>query len=355
MPTSPAPDLPSGFQVAPTGPRLLAGLVESGPVILLATVSLLFAFALDGRQAAAAASALLAVGWLLLVWSQRARRAAGPGMRLDSLQIVRITDGCPLGWGRVLLRGTVLAGLSITVVGGIALVIAMSRHPARRGWHDRAAGAVVIRERAKVAASSQRLIRTPSLTVVGAGAAADPGDRLLRGVRGPGVSGGIPTPAAASAGAAISAISVDLADPPESSFETLQMESIPGLSVDISPPLDQLPAVTTEWWLRLDDGREVGIDGLLLLGRNPHPRVGEEDATLVRLPDRARTVSKCHLSVASRGRGLVVMDRGSTNGTTVISPDGARWTCPPGDQIEIACGSHIYFGDRWAEVRHRDA
>ena len=90
---------------------------------------------------------VVALGWAALVWAQRATRAAGPGMRLDSLQVVGLSDGRPLGWGRVLLRWLVFAGLTVTVVGLIAMLIVLTRHPRRQGWHDLAANAVVIKER----------------------------------------------------------------------------------------------------------------------------------------------------------------------------------------------------------------
>ena len=50
----------------------------------------------------------------------------------------------------------------------------------------------------------------------------------------------------------------------------------------------------------LDDGRRITVDGLVLLGRNPQPQPGEEDAQLIKLADETRTVSKSHLAI---GRG----------------------------------------------------
>jgi hypothetical protein len=46
-----------------------------------------------------------------------------------------------------------------------------------------------------------------------------------------------------------------------------------------------------------------------------------------------------------------VMDRGSTNGTTVTAPDGGQRPCPPGDLIDVPPGSVISFGDHWLEVQ----
>jgi uncharacterized RDD family membrane protein YckC len=139
--------LPPGVFAGATGPRLLAALVEVGPVWLLVGLALLFAFVLDGSVLVVVLCLVLALAWAILVWAQRAQRAAGPGMRLDSLQVVGLSDGRPLGWGRVLVRWLVFAGLTITVVGLVAMLVVLSRHPRRQGWHDLAANAVVIKER----------------------------------------------------------------------------------------------------------------------------------------------------------------------------------------------------------------
>ena len=139
--------LPPGVVAGATGPRLLAALVEVGPVWLLVGLALLFAFVLNGSVLVVVLCLVVALGWAILVWAQRARRAAGPGMRLDSLQVVGLSDGRPLGWARVLVRWLVFAGLTVTVVGLVAMLIVMTRHPRRQGWHDLAANAVVIKER----------------------------------------------------------------------------------------------------------------------------------------------------------------------------------------------------------------
>jgi len=110
------------------------------------------------------------------------------------------------------------------------------------------------------------------------------------------------------------------------------------------------PVVLAEWMLRLDDGRNVAVEGLVLLGRNPQPRVGEEDATLIKVSDETRTVSKSHLAVGVDVTGLYVMDRGSTNGTMVTAPDGGQRPCPPGDLVDVPGGSVVSFGDHWLEV-----
>ena len=100
------------------------------------------------------------------------------------------------------------------------------------------------------------------------------------------------------------------------------------------------PSSATSWRAVLDDGREIAIDGLVLLGRNPQARPGEEHATLIKVADTTRTVSKSHLEISLDPRGLHVVDRGSTNGSTVTSVSGVTRRCAPGEPIAGRAGQH---------------
>lgn len=328
--------LPHGVHVGATGPRLLAALVEVGPTWLLLGLAVLFGVALD-RVLIAGLSGVLALAWAIIVWTQRAAKAAGPGMRLDGLQIVGFHDGRPIGWGRVLVRWLVFAGLTVTVVGLIAMLVVMMRHPRRQGWHDRAADAVVIMERPLAPPRhKQPAIRThptPARTTTASPA-------------------GPPTPTAPTPTAPVTTAPHPTAPPVASAPSPAPTATLSPASPAVDDAGDQpSDASDLEWWLRLDDGRDVGVDRLVLLGRNPQPRVGEEDATLIKVSDEGRTVSKSHLAVGVDAGGLYVMDRGSTNGTTVTAPDGGQRPCPPGDLIDVTAGSMISFGDHWLEVR----
>ena len=105
------------------------------------------------------------------------------------------------------------------------------------------------------------------------------------------------------------------------------------------------------WVAVLDDGRQLMIDRLVLLGRNPRPQPGEEDAQLVKIADETRTVSKLHLAIGIDPAGLYIVDRGSTNGSTVTSPGGASKRCQPGEVIYVDAGSIVSMGDHWLEIR----
>ena len=364
--------LPPGVIAGATGPRLLAALVEVGPVWLLGALALLFAFVLNGSILVVVLCLVVALGWAILVWAQRARRAAGPGMRLDSLQVVGLSDGRPLGWARVLVRWLVFAGLTITVVGLVAMLIVMARHPRRQGWHDLAANAVVIKERPLAPPRPKSAVARKAPVKSTASAATTPKPAAKK----PAGSSAATAPAAGKG--TTKTASVSPVEPTESE-ETVIVAATgtadadagsdeatartkPPSEADSSPaasaaePEDASesgePEILTEWMLRLDDGRKVAVDGLVLLGRNPQPRVGEEDATLIKVSDDTRTVSKSHLAVGVDVSGLYVMDRGSTNGTMITAPDGGQRPCPPGDLVDVPGGSVISFGDHWLEV-HR--
>jgi hypothetical protein len=49
------------------------------------------------------------------------------------------------------------------------------------------------------------------------------------------------------------------------------------------------------------------VDRLVLLGRNPQARPGEEHATLIKIADTTRTVSKSHLELGLNAAGLYVV------------------------------------------------
>jgi uncharacterized RDD family membrane protein YckC len=109
----------------------------------------------------------------------------------------------------------------------------------------------------------------------------------------------------------------------------------------------------TGWLAVLDDGREIPVNGLVLLGRNPQPQPGEEDAQLIKIADDTRTVSKSHLAIATDADGAFVVDRGSTNGSTVTASSGVSTRCQVGERVRVAEGSIVSIGDHWLEIRHR--
>jgi RDD family protein/FHA domain-containing protein len=362
-PTAAKPDrvtgLPPGVSVAPLGRRLVAQLVDAVVPAVLGLVA--YAVGDDGPGASAASviAVLLIIAWCLLVWWMFATRAAGPGMRLVKLQLVGFTNGRPIGWGRFLVRSLVLALLTASVVGLLVMLVFLLRHPRHQGWHDLTANSVVIVERplaprsrpAAVASSAGTPGQEPAPSKVAAGAGAA------------GVAGRDPLPTAVPASAlpmAPSGAEVGVAPlapgrvaagevpppatrtapAPESAEETTQPGAVPATA-----------GTTPTWVAVLDDGREVPVRGLVLLGRNPQPRPGEEGAELIKVADESRTVSKSHLALDVDAGGLFVVDRGSTNGSTVTTADGRVSRCVPGDAVRADEGSVVSMGDHWLTLR----
>jgi hypothetical protein len=110
------------------------------------------------------------------------------------------------------------------------------------------------------------------------------------------------------------------------------------------------PEYIQDWSILLDDGRRIALDGLVLLGRNPQPKAGEEDAQLIKIADETRTVSKSHLAVGVDGDGVYVVDRGSTNGSTVSTTNGLSTRCKAGELVRVGEGAIVSIGDHWLEI-----
>jgi uncharacterized RDD family membrane protein YckC len=123
----------------------------------------------------------------------------------------------------------------------------------------------------------------------------------------------------------------------------------PSIAVPESARADGQPG----WLVVLDDGREIDITGLVLLGRNPHAQPGEEDAQLIKIADETRTVSKSHLAIATDSDGAFVVDRGSTNGSTVTTSGGVSTKCRMGERVRVGEGSIVSIGDHYLEIRRR--
>lgn len=118
-----------------------------------------------------------------------------------------------------------------------------------------------------------------------------------------------------------------------------------------SRPDAPVPMTSPSATLRLWDDRRVTITGVMLVGRNPAPRVGEPaPERLLTVPDAGRSVSKTHLAVGVDAAGVWVRDRHSTNGTVVTLPDGQQIICAGDQEVRIPAGSSVAFGDCWFAV-----
>jgi len=115
----------------------------------------------------------------------------------------------------------------------------------------------------------------------------------------------------------------------------------------------KLPAGAHVLRLSFDTGERVDVAGDGLVGRSPSAEDGV--AHVVPVDDPARSISKTHLAFGLDGATdrLWVMDRGSTNGTVLVAPDGTSSALPAGTRATVAAGWTIRFGQRSARVERR--
>lgn len=311
----PPTGLPIGVEAGPLGKRLAAHLIDLlVPAVVIGVSSLAAPPDPAGRAVVWAVAAVLVVLWALLVWRMFAVRAAGPGMRAMKLQLVGLRDGRPVGWARFFGRGLALAALEASVVGAPIMLVMLVQHQRRQGWHDLLAQSVVIKE---------RTLAPP----VRAGSARSSGST------GPQAAGS-------------SATASDTEHPP-----TRSDESVSPRARRLDP--DDGPPATEVWAAVFDDGREIEVVPLVLLGRKPQARQGEDDAVLVKVVDDTRTVSKTHLALGTDRNGVYVTDRGSTNGSTVTDRQGVSRSCPAEEVVTVDDGSIVSFGDHWLRITRR--
>ncbi|MFD6698403.1 MULTISPECIES: RDD family protein [unclassified Microbacterium] len=101
--------------------------------------------------------------------------------------------------------------------------------------------------------------------------------------------------------------------------------------------------------LVIDNGERVEVRAATLIGRAPAVGDGEGEAQLVRVPDETRSVSKTHVAILLSRRGVVAVDRGSTNGSSIVR-EGAEHPLTPGHPAELRAGDVLRFGDRSLRV-----
>lgn len=109
------------------------------------------------------------------------------------------------------------------------------------------------------------------------------------------------------------------------------------------------------WYLRLDDGREVDMTVTVLLGRNPQRGPQDPEVQLVPSSGDGRMISRTHVLIGTDLRGVYVVDRGSTNGTALVTDTGELEPAPTGVQMRVREGQQVSYGNRWFTVLRRPA
>lgn len=297
----------SGRAVAPPGRRFHAWVIDR-------------LIALVGYAAAAAAcyllvrpgspgAAVIAVGIAaLLLWlvGVLLTGLAGitPGRSLTGLRVVDTASGEPIGLARAALRQAIvgLGGYPTLGLGDatLAWTATLDHAGERRAWHDRVAGSVVVDVRTR-AVEARPVAEVVNLTAL----------RLV--------------PAA---------------------------PAVPGASSDSGC-----------WRVTFDTGPSLVVGRLALIGRNPEPTEPTEptaptalagptglagpagdEVQVLAVADPSLSKTHAQLGLAPDG-ALVVMDRGSTNGSVLLRA-GVTRPLRPRQPTTLLAGDRVRFGDR---------
>jgi uncharacterized RDD family membrane protein YckC len=251
-----------------------------------------------------AAAALLAGGALLLVGLAfaLAQGLAGtsPGKLALGLRVVDLGGGDPIGGPRAIRRSLILGVATLPTFGlglaTLAWTAATDPGRMRRGWHDLVTDAAVVDVRP-----------LPEPTPVT--------EHQPREV--------------------VNLTAMRLMPSPEPGSQPAQ----PVTRRRAIPPLGR-------WRVSFDSGETFLVGGLAVVGRRPEPRPGEEVRHVVPLPSEDMSLSKTHaqFQVAPDG-ALVVMDRGSANGSVLIR-QGVPKDLRAGRPATLLPGDEVALGDR---------
>ena len=106
---------------------------------------------------------------------------------------------------------------------------------------------------------------------------------------------------------------------------------------------DEAPVIAVLMW---DDGVRMAVYGRTLYGRNP---AGEPGVVAIAVRDETLSMSKTHFEIGGDPSGAWIVDRHSTNGTTLVR-DGGRIPLFAGVRTTLRSGDVLELGDRRATV-----
>lgn len=371
MTNSPSPTATVGSRIAAYA---IDSLVSSVVVVLGYALAIIGLFAGSSEIAVVGFVVAIgvAIGYPVAYIVYEGRSGSTPGKRVVGIRTVDATTGRPIGAGRAFLRQLVLG-----VLGPINLIqlFTIPGHPRRQGWHDLAAGSVVLRaddpgvsnpEKPVLAGSGEPRLgprpatpwpspSVPNLaTAPPASPPAKPPTRdstheAPSALPQVGPPPGIPTP------------------PSTSPVLPLPVDSETGTSRPVSPPpphgapslavpVSNEEAATSQsdprpWTLRTATGQQREISGSLLVGRDPDAGL-VVGATAWIVDDPALSVSKTHARFGIDNEGPWVEDWHSTNGTTLHRQDAALPLSPHAKTV-LREGDDLTLGDLRLTVSRR--
>ncbi|MBL0748937.1 RDD family protein [Nocardioides baculatus] len=318
---------------------------------------------------------------------------SSPGKAMSGLRVVHHGTGTPIGVGRALLRSLVLGVSGLPTFGiGLATLAWTSvedRGRQRRGWHDHRAHSVVVDVRPPaevddvvdegprhiVNLTAMRLVPAPPVEAV---PTPERSEQSMRRQQLPPEVTQPPAPAAPPAHAP------PQRQAPPPAQQAPQQQPVPQQAPPQQAPPQQAPpqqappqqappqqappqqappqqapppqrpqpvpaqpqAPAQRWRVHFDNGESFVIAGLALVGRRPEARTGEPVAHLIPLQSADMSVSKTHAQFGPAPDGtIVVMDRGSTNGTVLVR-QGVSRQLAPGKPAALVHGDKVVYGDR---------
>ena len=336
---------------------------------------------------------LVGVGFSLLL----GLRGTSPGKAAVGLRAVHHGTGTPIGAGPALIRSLVLGVSALPTFGlGVATLAwtaVMDRGRQRRGWHDHVADSIVVdvrpvpvevepeaaAPRQIVNLTAMRLVPAPQPVPVAAPARAQ---RAAVPPPQPPMATPAQVPAAPRPPAPGESPSAPPVTPPPARRQRLGPPLVDHPPVGRPPlgpppssppplpstppavrPSEESPAERTlirgarenrrslaRWRVGFDSGESFLVEGLALVGRRPEPRQGEPVRHLVPLRSGDMSLSKTHAQFQVAPDGvLVVMDRGSTNGSILIR-QGVSRQLAAGRPATLLDGDRVRFGDREMSV-----
>jgi uncharacterized RDD family membrane protein YckC len=287
-----------------------------------------------------------------------------PGKALVGLRVVGHEDGRPIGIPAAIVRTIVLGVAALPTFGlGVATLAwtaVMDPSGRRRGAHDRMTGAVVVdmrpqpepeeevdeRPRQIVNLTAMRLMPSPQEQPVEAPASVP----APTPAPAPAPAPPTPTPAAGRHAAPPAPAPATPAPPSARPVPDYPPPSaVPGQPIATQRRVDTA-ASRAMWRVSFDTGESFVVEGLALVGRRPEARSGEPVQHLVPLRSTDMSLSKTHAQFQVVPDGaLVVMDRGSTNGSVVVRR-GVSKPLTAGRPATLLDGDTVRFGDRSMKV-----
>lgn len=308
----------------------------------------------DGRTGAVLA--VLAVT-VLLVWLVLALllglRGTSPGKALVGLRVVHEQTGVPIGVPAALLR-TLVLGLAALPTFGLGLATlawtaVMDRGGQRRGAHDRLTHAVVVDVRPapavveEVSRAPRQVVNLTAMRLVPTPPSAPPAPTPPPPAP---PAPPAPPPAPPTQPFAPPPVPPTLPPPPPARREPLGPSAAEPERTVVRGPGNGPGSGPVRWRVGFDSGESFVVEGLTLVGRRPEPRQGEPVRHLVPLRSGDMSLSKTHAQFQVAPDGvLVVMDRGSTNGSVLVR-QGVSRPLSAGKPTTLLDGDLVRFGDR---------